>query len=235
MRHVSRTHRVALDWLFDRINWEPKIQIKCVDTKDELADMLTKESFTRDEWNHLLCLFKMMSFSMFSCSHFSNYLSDPIGKQSAMSKRGQRATSSKGSLMAKRKTMVPAKARPVNLVLRSPWSARENPPQDLGYPVNPANVDEGQGSHTRRFVRTTQNPEVECSQVRRQEKAQNSDSWKQGDKEESSNSTSTRRLVRAATPRTEFQNMKYTKHQCMTKIFNFLQKKLGITTGYSKH
>ena len=28
MRHVSRTHRVALDWLFDRINLDPKIQIK---------------------------------------------------------------------------------------------------------------------------------------------------------------------------------------------------------------
>ena len=25
MRHVSRTHRVALDWLFDRINLDPKI------------------------------------------------------------------------------------------------------------------------------------------------------------------------------------------------------------------
>ena len=28
MRHVSRTNRVALDWLFDRINLDPKIQIK---------------------------------------------------------------------------------------------------------------------------------------------------------------------------------------------------------------
>ena len=27
MRHVSRTHRVALDWLFNRINLDPKIQI----------------------------------------------------------------------------------------------------------------------------------------------------------------------------------------------------------------
>ena len=33
MRHVSRTHRVALDWLFDRINLDPKIQVKYVDTK----------------------------------------------------------------------------------------------------------------------------------------------------------------------------------------------------------
>ena len=34
MRHVSRTHRVALDWLFDRINLDPKIQIKYIDTKN---------------------------------------------------------------------------------------------------------------------------------------------------------------------------------------------------------
>ena len=42
MRHVSRTHRVALVWLFDRINLDPKIQIKYIDTKNQLADILTK-------------------------------------------------------------------------------------------------------------------------------------------------------------------------------------------------
>ena len=56
MRHVSRTHRVALDWLFDRINLDPKIQIKYIDTKNQLADILTQGNFTRDEWNHLLCV-----------------------------------------------------------------------------------------------------------------------------------------------------------------------------------
>ena len=55
MRHVSRTHRVALDWLFDRINLDPKIRIKYIDTKNQLADMLTKGNFTRGEWNHLFC------------------------------------------------------------------------------------------------------------------------------------------------------------------------------------
>ena len=100
------------------INLEPKVQIKFVDTQNQLADMRTKESFTRDEWNHLLRLFNIMSFSMFSCSHISNFLSDPIGKQSAMSKRGQETTSSEGSPMAKPKPMVPAKAKPVKLVLR---------------------------------------------------------------------------------------------------------------------
>ena len=45
MRHVSRTHRVALDWLFDRINLDSKIQIKYIDTKNQLADILTKGTF----------------------------------------------------------------------------------------------------------------------------------------------------------------------------------------------
>ena len=67
MRHVSRTHRVALDWLFDRINLDPKIQIKFFDTKNQLADILTKGSFTRDEWNHLLTLFNISHFSSTAC------------------------------------------------------------------------------------------------------------------------------------------------------------------------
>ena len=47
MRHVSRTHRVALVWLFDRINLDTKIQVKYVDNKNQLADMLTEGFFLR--------------------------------------------------------------------------------------------------------------------------------------------------------------------------------------------
>ena len=68
MRHVSRTHRVALDWLFDRINLDSNIQIKYIDTKNQLADILTKGNFTRDEWNHLLTLFNISHFSSTECS-----------------------------------------------------------------------------------------------------------------------------------------------------------------------
>ena len=68
MRHVSRTHRVALDWLFDRINLDSKIQFKDIDTKNQLADILTKRNFTRDEWNHLLCLSNISHFSSTVCS-----------------------------------------------------------------------------------------------------------------------------------------------------------------------
>ena len=44
------------------------IQIKHVDTKNQLADMRTKGNFTRDEWNHLLCLFNISHFSSTDCS-----------------------------------------------------------------------------------------------------------------------------------------------------------------------
>ena len=77
MRHVSRTHRVALDWLFDSINLDTKIQIKYIDTKKTTRRHLPKKgNFTRDEWNHLVCLFNI--------SHFSF-----INSVKAMSKRTQ--------------------------------------------------------------------------------------------------------------------------------------------------
>ena len=69
MRHVSRTHRVSLDWLSDRINLDPKIQIRYIDTKHQMADILTTGSFTRDEWNNLLDLFCNIShFSSLCCA-----------------------------------------------------------------------------------------------------------------------------------------------------------------------
>ena len=76
MRHVSRTHRVALDWLFYRINLDPMIQVKIVDTHDKFADILTKRSSSCDECETLLCLVNIMDVSFFSCFHFSSRLDD---------------------------------------------------------------------------------------------------------------------------------------------------------------
>ena len=87
MRHVSRTHRVALDWLFDRINLDPKIQIKNIDTKNQLADILTKGNFTRDEWNHLFCLFNISHFSSTNCSEvMSKRTQEDAGEEKSHSK-----------------------------------------------------------------------------------------------------------------------------------------------------
>ena len=68
MRHVARTHRVALDWLFDRINLDSRIQIKYIDTKNQLADIFSKGNFTRDEWNHLLNLLNISHFNSTVCT-----------------------------------------------------------------------------------------------------------------------------------------------------------------------
>ena len=285
MRHVSRTHRVAHDRLFDRITLETKIQIKYVDTKIPHADMLTKESFSRDEWNHFLRSFNII-----------NFLFDLIGKQSAMSKMytehltvrthahiflvhsscvtdvwlqgwtiqcvcakvipslchvsfgcsisfvpcnllftnlfsdatfrlvhpaewNQKTPSAMGwnvwpsgqsdprhkrevrmRFPVKVHQRFPAKARPINLILHSPWSARKNSSQNFGYPVNPANDNwhkETCADHSKSRSRTFSSEATD--------NAQSSDSWKQYNQEEASHSTSTRKLVQAGTPRMEFQ------------------------------
>ena len=48
--------------------WTPKIQIKYIDTKNQLADILTKGNFTRDERNHFVCLFNISHFTSTNCS-----------------------------------------------------------------------------------------------------------------------------------------------------------------------
>ena len=50
-----------------RINLDPKIQIKYIDTQNQLANILTNRNFTRDEWNRLLCLFNINHFSSTNC------------------------------------------------------------------------------------------------------------------------------------------------------------------------
>ena len=66
---------VALDWLFDRTNLDSKIQIRHIETKHQLADMLTNGNFTRDEWNNLFHLFNISHFSSACCAENSSLIS----------------------------------------------------------------------------------------------------------------------------------------------------------------
>ena len=54
MRHIQRTHRVNLDWLFERFLNDKGMRIRYLSTKFQIADMLTKGSFTAQHWGMLL-------------------------------------------------------------------------------------------------------------------------------------------------------------------------------------
>ena len=115
--------------------WIPKIQIKYIDTKNQLADILTKRNFTRDEWNHLLCLFNISHFSTTVCSE-------------ALAKRAQQDSGEEG-VTAKSRPMMSLIARaPSNLSSsasespgkksygnQSPWSAKAEKEDRTGQPV----------------------------------------------------------------------------------------------------
>ena len=89
MRHVSKTHRVVLDRLFDRINLDPKIQVRYIDTNHLLAVILTKGNFTRAEGNNILHLFNISHFSSTCCAKNSRlvWLHHNDGEEDAGTKR----------------------------------------------------------------------------------------------------------------------------------------------------
>ena len=135
MRHISRTHRVALDGLFDRINLDPKIQIKYIDTKSQLADILTKGNFTRDEWNHLLSLFNISHFSSTVCSQaMAKRLQQDSGEERVTAKSRPMI-----SLIAKVPSNV-SSSKSVSPEKRSyghqnPWSGKAEREERTGQPV----------------------------------------------------------------------------------------------------
>ena len=124
MRHVSRTHRVALDWLFDHINLEAKIQIKYIDTKNQLADILTKGNFTRDEWDQLLSLFNISHFSSTVCSEaMTKRLQQDSGEERVTAKSRPRMSliARAPSNISSSTSVIPEKRSYGN---QNPWSAK---------------------------------------------------------------------------------------------------------------
>ena len=190
MRHVSRTHRVALDWLFDRNNLDPKIQIKYIDTKNQLADILTKGNFTRDEWNHMLYLFKISHFSPTVCCE-------------AMAKRLQQ-DSGEERVTAKSRPMMSLIARVISNISSStsespgkrsygnqnPWSAKAEREDRPGQPV----VIPQRGARPQQFIIGNDETELELSvesrsflnwvndQVRKRQKRSSMDVIEDGEK-----------------------------------------------------
>ena len=94
MRHVSGTHRVALDWLFDRINLDPKIHIQYVlapKKNNSLTCWLKAVSrvmigvifFARSTIWIFVCF--LVDLAMFSCSLFRQEGRGTCGSESEVS------------------------------------------------------------------------------------------------------------------------------------------------------
>ena len=61
------TELLLIGYLIESI-WTAESKSNTLTPKNQLADILTKGNFTRDEWNHLLCLFNISRFSSINCS-----------------------------------------------------------------------------------------------------------------------------------------------------------------------
>ena len=98
MRHVSRTHRVALDWLFDRITLDPKIQIKMLTPQTNLLTCWPMEASRVMSGTIFLACWISWSFrhSLAASSFSQTESSVPCQK------RSQKSTSTEGSPMQHR-------------------------------------------------------------------------------------------------------------------------------------
>ena len=185
--------------------WTPRSKSNMLTPKTQLADMLTEESITRDEWDHLLRLINIVNLSMFSCSHFLSW------------KRGPQWRS--------RDQLV--------LVSNNLTSAKKDPPQDLSDPNSLGNQELDQSCVSvrgRKLLRNTnQNPTI-CSQERQQ--GQSSSTRKLGRRDESSNSARARKLSARGEDnqfgRLKSHNVQISDCRYLEKVFKNLQKKLNL-------
>ena len=53
MRHIGRVHKIDLDWLYERFRSDPGLRILYINTKLQIADILTKGAFTGQQWKQL--------------------------------------------------------------------------------------------------------------------------------------------------------------------------------------
>ena len=63
LRHGSRTELLLIGCVTGLI-WILKSKIRCIDSKHQIADVLPKGNFTRDEWNNLLHLLNICLFQL---------------------------------------------------------------------------------------------------------------------------------------------------------------------------
>ena len=100
------------------LTWNPKIQIRYIDTKHQIADMLTLGNFTRDGWNNLLHCSTSAISALSAVPRISAWLAAPKGWR-------------KGCKNEKKKNRVVAKSKPTvtNLAVSvSPRSSSVNSP-----------------------------------------------------------------------------------------------------------
>ena len=72
--------------------WTHQSKSNTLTPKTQLADILTKAIFTRDEWNHLLCLFNISHFS-------SRYCSEVMSKRTQKGSGEERVTAKSKPMM----------------------------------------------------------------------------------------------------------------------------------------
>ena len=119
--------------------WTPKSKSNSLTPKKQIADILTKGNFTRDEWNHLLYLFHISHFSSIKCSEVMSKRTQKdsgeervIAKSTPMMNLVSRCSERNPTVLASTASESPGKTRHESQLPLSSWNEQH---QRTGRPV----------------------------------------------------------------------------------------------------
>ena len=80
LKRIARTHRVYVDFIIENFKKDPAVQCRYIHTALQLADLLTKGSFTAESWMRLCSLHRLgPAPSIISKSAVIKYFSASVG------------------------------------------------------------------------------------------------------------------------------------------------------------
>ena len=105
--YVGRTHRIDLDWLFERLREDPSVYIRYVPTAYQMADLFTKGSFMVATWQRLCTLAQIGSLASLSGSCEPHVEEDIPAPVTPKKKKPKTKTSAVGSKATRGKVTTP--------------------------------------------------------------------------------------------------------------------------------
>ena len=71
LRHLPRTHRIDVHWLFEVCS-NPQVRMLYVNTKQQIADLMTKSINSPPVWEHLLDIAQIRAGITSQAGNFTN-------------------------------------------------------------------------------------------------------------------------------------------------------------------
>ena len=136
-------------------SWTQKSKSSTSTPKNQLADILTKRNFTRDEWNHLLCFFNISHFSSTVCSEVMSKRTQKEAGEERVTVKSRPMMSLIARAPSTLSSSAPESPWKKSYESQSPWSAKAEKYDRTGQPVVGRDASHESMHHHKQFVESS--------------------------------------------------------------------------------